>query len=89
MALGDSRSDRGLSTVEIFAIAAAAAIAIAVVAYHPKADAGSISLGMEAAARLPGTTSSAQAHRTASNQLATFLERWTSTADTAGDDRDH
>jgi hypothetical protein len=86
MAIGDGRSDRGLSLFATFVLASAVVIAIAVLAYHPKAGA---SPGVVSPARLPEAASGAQGHRMANNQLAIFLERWTSTAETAGADHGH
>lgn len=75
MAIGDGRADRRVSNLTIFAASAAVAIAVAVLAWQPDLDGGSIALSTGTAQ--PGLTSARcrEADRTAVDQLAAFLER--------------
>jgi hypothetical protein len=65
LAIGDRRSDRGVSTLTLFAIATAVAIAATALIHKPTLAADS----------------SGRIHRKSATQLQTFIECWTTTAE--------
>jgi hypothetical protein len=63
LALGNRRSDRGVSTLALFALATVTALAVTVLIPKPK-------LATDSSGRIP---------RKSADQLQTFVERWTTT----------
>jgi hypothetical protein len=76
----DSLSTFGRATV----LAVVVAAAVAVLAYQPALGTGSIALSTGSSVPVPKSPSHRQDDGRPVNHLATFLERWTSTAEPSG-----
>ena len=75
MATGDRRFDRRVSNLTIFAASTAVAIAVAVLAYQPAADAGSTTGGAQTAEPVRLSPRCQEADRASVSELANLLQR--------------
>ena len=71
----------GAFNFAIFTTAAIAVLAVAALAHQPDLDAGSIALSVGTAPPMPVSSLDRPVDQMAVNQLAVFMQHWTSTTD--------